>query len=48
MALGVGDVALSLGTSDTLFLSLEKPTPGLEGHIFINPVNSDAFMGMLW
>ena len=48
MCLGVGDVAVSLGTSDTLFLSLVQPQPGIEGHVFVNPLSSEAYMGMLW
>uniref|UniRef100_A0A6A7G8W2 Xylulose kinase n=1 Tax=Hirondellea gigas TaxID=1518452 RepID=A0A6A7G8W2_9CRUS len=47
MCVGVGDVAVSLGTSDTLFLSLQEPTPGLEGHVFVSPIDPDAYMGML-
>ena len=39
MRLGKGDVAISLGTSDTLMLWLEKPSPALDGHIFINPLD---------
>jgi len=40
MALGPTDIAVSLGTSDTVFLSLDSlPEEGLgEGHIFANPV----------
>lgn len=40
MRLDKGDVAISLGTSDTLMLWLETPSPALEGHIFVNPVDS--------
>lgn len=47
MRLQEGDVGASLGTSDTLFLWLTEPEPALEGHIFINPVNSDAYMALL-
>lgn len=47
MRLKKGDIALSLGTSDTVFLWLEKPQPDLEGHIFCNPVDSTAFMALL-
>lgn len=50
MALGPSDIAVSLGTSDTLFLSLEKlPEEGLgEGHIFANPVSSrNHYMALL-
>ena len=39
MRLRKGDVAVSLGTSDTLIFWLEKPNPALIGHVFINPVN---------
>ena len=39
MRLQQGDVAVSLGTSDTLIFWLKEPKPALEGHIFVNPVN---------
>lgn len=49
MVLQKGDVAISLGTSDTVFLWLgENPTPALEGHVFCNPVDPDAYMALLW
>lgn len=38
MRLEEGDIALSLGTSDTLMLCFKTPKPALEGHIFVNPV----------
>ncbi|XP_068209917.1 xylulose kinase-like [Palaemon carinicauda] len=47
MCLKKGDVAVSLGTSDTVFLWLDTPTPKLEGHVFVNPVNSQAYMALL-
>ncbi|CAI9721262.1 xylulose kinase isoform X1 [Octopus vulgaris] len=47
MRLQEGDICVSLGTSDTLFLWLTQPKPALEGHIFINPVNSDSYMALL-
>ncbi|GAB6019340.1 hypothetical protein CHUAL_000932 [Chamberlinius hualienensis] len=47
MRLRPGDVAISLGTSDTLFLWLDEVKPGLEGHIFCNPVDKDAYIGLL-
>ncbi|XP_025081057.1 xylulose kinase-like isoform X2 [Pomacea canaliculata] len=42
-----GDVIVSLGTSDTLFLWLETPKPSLEGHIFVNPVQTSDYMALL-
>jgi xylulokinase len=43
-----GDVAISLGTSDTVFGSLAAPRPSAsEGHIFVNPVQPDAFMALI-
>jgi xylulokinase len=43
-----GDIAISLGTSDTVFGSLTDPRPSAEeGHIFVSPVQPDAFMAML-
>ena len=43
-----GDVAISLGTSDTVFGFLAEAKPSAsEGHIFANPVDPDAYMAML-
>jgi xylulokinase len=43
-----GDVAISLGTSDTLFASLSDPKPSAsEGHIFASPVDPAAYMAMI-
>ncbi|KAK7466814.1 hypothetical protein BaRGS_00037081, partial [Batillaria attramentaria] len=42
-----GDVIVSLGTSDTVFLWLEMPKPKLEGHIFANPVHTSDYMALL-
>lgn len=43
-----GDVAISLGTSDTMFGYVLRPKPsGVEGHIFANPVDPSAYMVML-
>merc|ERR1712150_104851 len=47
MRLQQGEVIVSLGTSDTLFLWLEEPKPALEGHIFVNPVDTNAYMALL-
>ncbi|XP_072288214.1 xylulose kinase-like, partial [Pyxicephalus adspersus] len=47
MRLEDGDIAVSLGTSDTLFLWIQEPTPALEGHIFCNPVQSQDYMALL-
>ena len=38
---------MSLGTSDTMFGILKTPTPGVEGHIFANPVDPTSYMAML-
>lgn len=48
MRLKEGDIACSLGTSDTLFLWLNKPKTALEGHIFCNPLDDNAYMALLW
>lgn len=43
-----GDIAISLGTSDTVFGFLETPKPSAEeGHVFVNPVDPDAYMALL-
>ncbi|XP_068670881.1 xylulose kinase-like [Montipora foliosa] len=47
MRLEEGDIAVSLGTSDTLMLCFKTPKPALEGHIFVNPVEENAYMALL-
>ena len=47
MRLKPNELIVSLGTSDTLFLWLDEPTPALEGHIFGNPVDQSAYMALL-
>ncbi|XP_010943282.1 xylulose kinase 2 [Elaeis guineensis] len=42
-----GDLAISLGTSHTVFGITSEARPGLEGHIFPNPVDPSCFMVML-
>ncbi|XP_062520219.1 xylulose kinase-like isoform X2 [Corticium candelabrum] len=42
-----GDVSVSLGTSDTVFVWLEEPRPAIEGHVFANPVNPTDYMALL-
>ncbi|GLV44319.1 uncharacterized protein CBL_12385 [Carabus blaptoides fortunei] len=40
-------LAISLGTSDTLFLWLKEPHVVLDGHILCNPINSEEYMALL-
>uniref|UniRef100_A0AAQ5XN74 Xylulose kinase n=1 Tax=Amphiprion ocellaris TaxID=80972 RepID=A0AAQ5XN74_AMPOC len=47
MRLQPGDIAVSLGTSDTVFLWVQNPRPALEGHVFCSPVDQEAFMALL-
>ncbi|KAM7279821.1 hypothetical protein ACFE04_006955 [Oxalis oulophora] len=42
-----GDLAISLGTSDTVFGISKDPHPTLEGHVFPNPVDVEGYMVML-
>ncbi|RVW56226.1 Xylulose kinase [Vitis vinifera] len=42
-----GDLAISLGTSDTVFGITSNPQPSLEGHVFPNPVDTEGYMVML-
>ncbi len=43
-----GEVAISLGTSDTLFGALRDPKPSAsEGHIFVSPVDPQGYMAMI-
>lgn len=47
MRLQPGDIAVSLGTSDTVFLWIQNPRPALEGHVFCSPLDQEAFMALL-
>ncbi|XP_066583123.1 xylulose kinase isoform X2 [Prorops nasuta] len=47
MRLRKGDIACSLGTSDTLFLWLDQPKTVTEGHVLCNPLKDDAYMALL-
>lgn len=40
-------LAMSLGTSDTIMMTLDEPAKLEEGHIFVHPTEK-GFMGMLW
>jgi len=42
-----GDLAISLGTSDTVFGITAEAKPSIEGHVFPNPVEPDGYMVML-
>ncbi|XP_024174458.1 xylulose kinase 2 isoform X1 [Rosa chinensis] len=42
-----GDLGLSLDTSDTVFGITDDPQPGLEGHVFPNPVDTKSYIVML-
>lgn len=43
-----GDVAVSLGTSDTVFGSLNAPRPSaVEGHVFANPIDPCGYMALI-
>ncbi|KAJ3696159.1 hypothetical protein LUZ60_001536 [Juncus effusus] len=42
-----GDLAISLGTSDTVFGITSEAKPSLEGNVFPNPVNPNCYMVML-
>lgn len=44
MRLEEEDIALSLGTSDTLMLCFKTPKPALEGHIFVNPIEGIVYL----
>ncbi|XP_050539427.1 xylulose kinase isoform X2 [Daktulosphaira vitifoliae] len=47
LCLRKNDVAISMGTSDTLFLSLSEPKNLTEGHVLASPINNDAYMVLL-
>ena len=39
---------ISLGSSDTLSIWIDKAQPQLMGHVFVTPVDETAYMAMLW
>ncbi|KAM6953860.1 xylulose kinase [Aplochiton taeniatus] len=47
MRLQEGDIAVSLGTSDTVFSWIKEPRPTLEGHIFCNPIHCASYMALI-
>lgn len=47
MRLDHTDVAVSLGTSDTLMFWSESANPSTEGHVFVNPLDKEKYMAML-
>jgi len=47
LAMREGDIGLSLGTSDTVFVWLQQPKPQLTGHVWPNPVDDSAYMALL-
>lgn len=47
MCLRDGDVAVSLGTSDTVFLVLTDAKPNTNGHILCNPINENSHMALI-
>lgn len=47
MLIGHDWLAMSLGTSDTIMMTLEEPAKPDEGHIFVHPTEH-GYMGMLW
>ena len=47
MRLADDDIAVSLGSSDVLFLWLREPIARTEGHVFVNPVDTSAYMALL-
>jgi len=48
MLMNPGDLAVSLGTSDTLFGSLSEPTPSAtEGHVLASPIDPEAYMALM-
>ncbi|KAJ9467104.1 xylulokinase [Diplonema papillatum] len=42
-----GDLAVSMGTSDTIFASIAKATPKELGHVFAHPIVEGSYMAML-
>jgi xylulokinase len=47
MCLTEGDIAVSLGTSDTVILWLNNSKPTIDGHILCNPIDEKTHMGLI-
>lgn len=47
MLLQEGDIAISLGTSDTLFLTFPEPISLPQGHVLVNPIELQKYMVLL-
>ena len=47
MCLSKMDIAVSLGTSDTVIMWLKDAHPTLNGHILINPLNCNEYLGLI-
>ncbi len=45
-----GDIGISLGTSDTVFIWIKElpEIPQTIGHIWPNPVDRNSYMALLW
>lgn len=41
-------LAMSLGTSDTIMMTLKEPAHLEEGHVFVHPTEVGSYMAMLW
>lgn len=48
MASEEGGIIASLGSSDTMFLWLPNATPGLSGHVWVNPLDPSSYMALVW
>ncbi|CAL8313047.1 unnamed protein product [Merluccius merluccius] len=47
MKLREGDVAVSLGTSDSVFSWIKEPCPALASHVFCNPIDPRSYMALI-
>lgn len=48
MSISGNDIGISLGTSDTLFVTLDRPVLLSEGHLLISPISCEKFMALIW
>ncbi|XP_073995322.1 xylulose kinase-like isoform X2 [Rhodnius prolixus] len=47
MSISGNDIGISLGTSDTLFVTLYRPVLLSEGHLLISPISCEKFMALI-
>ena len=43
-----GDIAISLGTSNTVFALMNECKTDIEGHVFVSPLDESRFISLCY